>query len=80
MAAVAGDLDPGETTVGMRAQLDHLAPVGVGSSVRAEVTLERIEGRRLVFTATVVDDAGLVAVGKITRVVVRREEFLEKAR
>ena len=79
-AAVAGSLRDDETTVGMRAQLDHLSPVKVGSKVRAEATLEKVEGRRLVFTVTVNDDSGLVAAGRLTRVVVRRDEFLDKAR
>lgn len=79
-AAVSGTLRDGETTVGMRAQLDHVAPVRVGSTVRAEVTLEKVEGRRLSFTVSVSDDSGLVAAGRVTRVVVRRDEFLEKAR
>lgn len=79
-SAVAGALREGETTVGMRAQLDHVAPVRVGSTVRAEVTLEKVEGRRLSFTVSVSDDSGLVAAGRVTRVVVRRDEFLEKAR
>lgn len=79
-AAIAGSLGDDETTVGMRAQLDHLSPVKVGSKVRAEATLEKVEGRRLVFTVTVNDDSGLVAAGRLTRVVVRRAEFLDKAR
>jgi fluoroacetyl-CoA thioesterase len=78
--AIAATLEEGTTTVGMRAQLDHVAPVKVGSTVRAEATLEKVEGRRLVFTVSVADKAGLVAAGKVTRVVVRRDEFLEKAR
>ena len=78
--AVAADLAPGQTTVGMRAQLDHVAPVRVGSTVRAEATLEKIEGRRLRFSVSVSDGSGLVAAGRMTRVVVTRDEFLEKAR
>jgi len=78
--AVHPSLDAATTTVGMRAQLDHVAPVRVGSTIRAEVTLERIEGRRLSFTVSVCDASGLVAAGRITRVVVQRDEFLEKAR
>lgn len=78
--AVAGDLADEETTVGMRAQLDHLAPIKVGTKVRAEATLEKVEGRRLVFTVTVSDECGLVAAGRLTRVVVRRGDFLDKAR
>jgi predicted thioesterase len=69
-----------ETSVGMRVQLDHLQPTAVGSTVQAEATLEKVEGRRLTFTVTVTDDCGLVAAGKVTRVVVDRERFLEKAR
>lgn len=80
LIAVAEHLGAGETTVGMRVQIDHLAPTHIGSSVAAEATLERVEGRRLTFTVSVSDHCGLVAAGKVTRVVVEREEFLQKAR
>lgn len=80
LAAVAGQVPAGYTTVGMRVQIDHLAPTHVGSSVAAEATLERAEGRRLTFTVSVSDHCGLVAAGKVTRVVVETERFLEKAR
>lgn len=78
--AVADGLKPGETSVGMRVQLDHLQPTAVGSTVVAEAVLEKVEGRRLTFTVTVSDACGLVAAGKVTRVVVDRNGFLEKAR
>ena len=78
--AVAGHLGRKETSVGMRVQLDHLAPSSVGSHVRAEATLEHCEGRRLVFKVSIEDERGLVAAGKVTRVVVDRERFLEKCR
>jgi predicted thioesterase len=80
LAAVADEIPTGHTTVGMRVQIDHLAPTSVGSSVAAEATLEKVEGRRLVFTVTVTDTCGLVAAGKVTRVVVETERFLDKAR
>lgn len=76
--AVVDALEPGQTTVGMRVQLDHLAPSGVGANVTADATLERVEGRRLTFTVSVNDDHGLIAAGKITRVVVETERFLKK--
>jgi fluoroacetyl-CoA thioesterase len=79
MKAVEGRLPPGTTTVGMRVQLDHLHPTKVGTMVIAEATLERCEGRRLTFTVSVTDKGGLVAVGRVTRVVVDVERFLEKA-
>jgi predicted thioesterase len=79
VAALAGHLDDKATTVGQRVQLDHLLPTSVGESVRAEAKLESVEGRRLVFTVSVTSTRGLVAAGKIHRVIVNRERFLEKA-
>jgi len=80
LVAVADQLPLGQTTVGMRVQIDHLAPTLVGSSVAAEATLDRVEGRRLTFTVSVSDHCGLVAAGKVTRVIVDTEQFLDKAR
>jgi predicted thioesterase len=67
-----------ETTVGMRIQIDHLAPTGLGQEVTAEATLDKVEGRRLVFHVSVTDHRGLVAAGKVTRVIVDRSRFMEK--
>ena len=78
--ALAGQLEEAQTSVGMRVQLDHLAPTAIGSTVRVEVVLEEIEGARAIFKVTVNDDRGLVAVGRVTRVVVNRERFLDKLR
>jgi predicted thioesterase len=64
----------------LRLQFDHLAPVRVGSKVTADAVLERVEGRRLVFTVSVTDSAGLVGAGRVTRVVVETDAFLTKAR
>jgi fluoroacetyl-CoA thioesterase len=80
LGAVAESLPLGQTTVGMRVQVDHLAPTNVGSAVAAEATLEKVEGRRLTFTVSVTDHCGLVAAGKVTRVIVETERFLDKAR
>ncbi|MBI1844094.1 MAG: thioesterase, partial [Actinobacteria bacterium] len=35
-------------------------------------------GRRLTFTVSVTDDQGLIAVGKLTRVIVTTNRFLER--
>ncbi|HEY3140672.1 MAG TPA: thioesterase family protein [Acidimicrobiales bacterium] len=78
LEAVAGHIPEGRTTVGMRVQFDHLAPTAVGTSVTAEATLERVEGRRLTFTVSATDDRGLVGAGKVTRVVVDVDQFLQK--
>ena len=78
--ALVNELDPDETSVGMQVQLDHLAPTAVGHRVTAEATIEKVTGRRIIFTVSVSDERGLVAVGRVTRVVVDVERFLDKSR
>lgn len=75
-----GRVDEGCSTVGVRVQLDHLAPIAIGRKVVAEAHLDKVEGRRLVFNVSAKDDRGLVAAGKVTRVLVEVERFLEKSR
>jgi predicted thioesterase len=77
--AIACELAPGVTTVGYEVQLAHLAPTAVGGKVTADATLESVEGRRLTFRVSVNDERGLVAAGRITRVIVVRDRFTERA-
>ena len=78
IAALDGAMEPGMTSVGMRVQLEHIAPTAVGAMVKAESNLEKVEGRRLTFTVSAREDGRLVAAGKVTRVVVNRDDFLAK--
>lgn len=80
LLALSHRLAEGQTSVGNRVEISHVAPVAVGSVVRATATLERTEGRRLVFSVSVIDHCGLVAAGRVTRVVVDKAHFLDKAR
>jgi fluoroacetyl-CoA thioesterase len=79
VAAVAGALEAGATTVGTRVQLDHLAPSPVGVEVEVVAVLERVTGRRLEFAMRVRDGGRPVASGLITRVVVDTAAFLRDA-
>ncbi len=79
MKAIEGQLGDDETTVSMRIQLDHLVPAAVGDTVTATAKLDKVEGRRLKFAVSVSDDRGLVAAGKVTRVVVERQRFLDSS-
>ena len=80
VAALDGELEDGQTTVGVRVQVEHISPTGVGRNVRADCCLEKVQGSRLMFTVSARDDHGLVAAGKVTRVVVDRDGFLGKVR
>lgn len=76
--ALSGMLDDDQTSVGMRVQIDHLQPTPIGAEVVVEAHLEKIEGRRISFTVTASDSGGLVAAGKVTRVLVDRVKFMSK--
>jgi predicted thioesterase len=81
MAALIGHLPPALTTVAVRTQFNHLAPVGIGGSIAAEATLERVEGRRLHFTLSARSgeaNGALVGAGRLVRVIVERDVFLSK--
>lgn len=79
VAALAGALDPGTTSVGTRVELDHLAASPVGAAVRVSAELERVQGRRLEFAVELRDGERLAARGRVTRVLVDRDAFLDAA-
>ena len=79
VAAVAGALQAGATTVGTRVELDYLAPSLVGADLAVEAVLERIDGRRLEFAVRLRNGDRPVASGLIIRVVVDTAVFLRDA-
>ncbi len=79
VAALDGALENGETTVGMRMQLDHLQPTTVGEHVTISAELELVEGRRLTFRVEASDRSGTIAEGRVVRVLVDRNRFLQRA-
>jgi predicted thioesterase len=76
--AIAPDLAEGTTTVGMKVRLDHLQPSAVGAKVVAEAMVEKVEGRRITFTVSASDERGLIAVGRVVRVIVDLRQFMAK--
>jgi fluoroacetyl-CoA thioesterase len=78
--AIAVALADGTTSVGMKVGLDHLQPSPVGERVVAEAVLSKVEGRRLTFTVSASDSRGLVAAGRVQRVIVDVERFMARCR
>ena len=72
-------LGEGKTSVGTLLRLSHVAATPVGMQVTCESMLTKIDGRRLDFTLTVYDDAGVVGECEHERFVVDSARFLEKA-
>ena len=78
VAAVAGSLDPGETTVGTWLEIAHLAATPVGAAVRAEAELVAVEGRKLTFAVVAHDGRQKIGEGRHQRMRVARDRFLSK--
>lgn len=78
MVALEGHVPEGMTTAGMRINLDHLNGSPIGAEVSATATLIRIEGRRLVFETEAVSDGITVGLGRIIRVQIDRDSFLNR--
>lgn len=73
------DLHPGETSVGTRVELEHLAPSPVGTTVTASAEIIARDGRLVRFGVHAVDDTGaLIGSGEVRRVIVDRERFLSR--
>lgn len=79
-AAVADSLDPGQTTVGTRVAMEHLAASAVGERVQVEASVVHVDGRLVRFSvaASNTSDGRLAGNGEVTRVLVDRDRFLSR--
>ncbi len=83
VAAVAGALAPGATTVGTRIEVNHIAASGIGAVVTASAKVRSIAGKVLEFDCEAVaanpeGPATVIGHASITRVIVDRERFLAR--
>ena len=67
-------------TVGRSIEIIHDHATFIGMAVNVKATLVEITGRMLTFHIEIWDDLGEVAHGTHVRLVVRREEVLQKAK
>lgn len=79
LRAINPHLDwPGEQTVGTHVSLSHTAATPPGMSVTVEVTLARVEGRKLVFQVAARDEADAITEGTHERFVIDAKRFNER--
>ncbi|MBQ9057685.1 MAG: thioesterase family protein [Atopobiaceae bacterium] len=77
-ACIEGKLEAGETSVGSRLDLQHVAPTPVGMRVTCTCELVEIDGRVLSFDVQASDECGLIGQAHHTRAVVQAERFQSK--
>ena len=77
--ALKGHLPPGQTSVGGRTDVRHLAPTPVGVRVRARAELLEIEGRHLVFHVEAWDAVERIGEATHERFVIDESRFVARA-
>ena len=76
VAALQGRLGEGESTVGARIDLRHLAPTPVGARIEARARIAEVEGRRIRFQIEARDERQTIGRADHLRVVVDRATFM----
>jgi fluoroacetyl-CoA thioesterase len=78
-AAIDPTLPEGSTSVGTRAELEHVAASAVGQDVEVTASSSYVDGRLHRFTVAARNVGGkVVGTGEVTRVVVDTERFLSR--
>ena len=73
-------LAPGQSSVGTRVDIQHLAATPPGLEVRAWAELTAVDGRRLTFKVEAYDTAEKIGSGTHERMVVDVQRLLDRAR
>ncbi len=78
VVALTSHLPAGQTTVGGRIDIRHLAPTPVGMKVRAVAELTEVEGRKLVFRIEAWDEVEKVGEALHERFVIDEAKFMAR--
>ena len=77
-SAVQALLPEGQTSVGSRVDIRHLAATPIGMRVTATAELLEVDGRRLVFRVEARDEQELIGDGQHERFIVTLDRFLKR--
>lgn len=76
--ALDGHLPTGQTSVGRRIEVRHLAPTPVGMNVRVAAELIEVEGRKLVFKIEACDEVEKIGEASHDRFMIDEAKFMAK--
>ena len=69
-------LDEDENTVGMHVDVHHLAPTKIGQSVTVTAEILEIDGNKIRYALSAINDAGVkIGEGRHRRAVIRTKKF-----
>lgn len=73
------NMPPESTSVGISINVKHTAPTPPGMTVRADVKIISVDGRKVVFDVVACDESGEIGRGTHERFIVDRIKFQAKA-
>jgi fluoroacetyl-CoA thioesterase len=76
--AIKPYLDTGESVLGTRVDVRHLAPTPVGQRVVGEATVTKVDGRRIEFSIRATNGNDEIGVGTHERVVLQLSKLFER--
>jgi fluoroacetyl-CoA thioesterase len=76
--AISTYVEPGESSVGMGIDIQHVAATPPGHRVRAEAELTKLEGRRLEFKVRAFDETEEIGSGIHRRAVIDAAKFNDR--
>jgi len=79
-ACLEGALEPGQTSVGSRIDVEHSAASPAGAEITATAKIVAVFGRRIEYTVAAFEGDKQIGGGKHTRSIVEEARFMEKTR
>ena len=80
IGCISPTLDDGQSSVGTRIDIQHLAATPVGMGVRATVRVTEIDRRKVTFEVEAWDDVELIARGTHDRFIIESmQDFVDRA-
>ena len=71
-------LEPGQSALGTRVDIRHLAATPAGRLVTGEAEITKVDGRRLEFTIRALDGAEVIGTGTHERMIIDLARFSER--
>jgi predicted thioesterase len=78
MESILKYLPEGFTSVGTEVNVKHLKATPIGSIVNSESYLKSVSGHKVFFELHAYDEKGMIGIGKHTRVIVEKKDFMNK--
>lgn len=78
LSAIDHLLAEGQTSVGTKIEVRHLAATPLGQLVRARAEVKAVEGRKVTFLVQAWDERELIGEGKHVRLVINEAGFIKR--